>query len=392
MCFAESGLDTVKVSSTAELASAVAAAPAGRHILVSDGAYTASTLTLSADASLHNPIVIRPLNNPGDVILRNADWVIEGVGLVLDRLYFENAHLTFGNVDGGYKAAAYVRVTRGKFTSVDQTPFRLEAVTSIRIDHNDLSGRGDGVFRLIDMRHTEVIAGTQRGVLIDHNYIHDMAPTTGGNGSELIGTSSGDAGPYDPELSILYNLFDTITIPGEGEVFSAKLRGAHVEGNTFDGVALYLTAARQGASWEVRSNWWENSGTGGNGPLIGHGEDHLFIGNHIEGTINEIEIHGGDYLGSVGSYCQSCGYAACENCRVVGNDIEGDLEIGTHFGGNMNSQAATGTNNYGNKINGKVVLDNEIGTTTKTEKTAYTAAVKLTPGSVGLLAADPLCD
>ena len=398
-CYAGSDADTVVVTSMAALGTAINNAPPGRNILVAPGTYTGGTLTFTPSGAVDNPVVVRPRDGIGTVIVNSPSWTLTGSRFVLSGLYFNNAAI---NIDGG---ASFNRITRCRFRQIGRNSIQLYAATDTRIDHCDASDyisstSGKGFVRF---RHTNIANNTMKRILIDYCYVHDIKPSTGANGQEPLGQTSSASGALfkNAEITLDHILMRNVgPIPNEGELIGLKSSGWNIQYCTFENCdGMYINLPRQGSNMTMRSCWFEG---GGNPTLHVLSDNPLVIGNRFVGGEN-LDIFAGNItwseVVSAGNPPANA-YSVVRNGRVIGNVLEtGSIRVGQFWSNLTATERVTGTVLEANIRNGApattsngVSMVFQTGTTVSgTTAEPYTPAVKLAPSDVGLLAPDAAC-
>lgn len=399
-CYVGSDADTVEVASMTALATAINAAPPGRHILIAPGTYTGGTNTFTPSGTENNPVVVRPRDGIGTVTVNSPNWTLTGTRFVLSSLYFNNAGLTLDN------GASFNRVTRCRFREINRNAIQLRATTDTRIDHCDAADymSNTNLKGFVRFIHTNIANGTMKRVLIDYCYVHDISPGTGANGMEPIGQTSSSSGALfeNAEITLDHILMRNVgPIPSEGELIGTKSSGWNIQHCTFENCRdLYINLPRQGSDMTVRSCWFE----GGRNPTLQVMSDNpLIIGNRFVGSEN-LDIFAGNItwseVVSAGNPPASA-YSVVRNGRVIGNVLDtGSIRVG-QFWSNLTATArVTGTVLAANTRNGLPATTSngvnfvyQTGTVvSSTTQESYTPAVKLTPSDVGLFVPDRECE
>lgn len=389
-CFIVGGQDTVEVSSMAALESAVNAASPGRQILIAPGTYSGGNLDFTGNGTEANPIVIRPRDGLGTVTINTARWALTSSSsrLVFTQLFHNGALIEIFGL--------HQRISRCQFRQIDVSAIPVRAAVGTRIDHCDFSDYiGTNNKKCIQFEPDGFGDGTNAPTLIDYNYFHDITPSVGGNGNEIIGWNAAggsnmDLGPAGAIGVVDHCLFKNIDIPDEGEFISLKAGGWRVSFCTFEIMGHYLQP-RTGNNCEFRSNWFE--------AMPSHclniwGDDHLVIGNRFVGNLN-MRIGSGNATSDelIAGTVSVNSYACSRNGRFIGNVMgTGAILVGGYWSGDDNDEPAQDNNLYENTGTVPLVPDKETGTTFNVDNEPYTPAVKLTPADVGLSAPDPLCD
>jgi hypothetical protein len=405
-CFVEGGADTVVVSSTAALESAVNAAPPGRNILVAPGTYGGGTLTFNRNGVQGDPIVIRPQNGLGTVTINNARWTIAGTAswLVVSKLHFNSSRIDlFGD---------HNRVTRCRFRDINLNCIRVDisggpGSRDCRIDHCDFSDY-TGNTNMINIRPGNFATGVSRNILIDHCYFHDMfgENTDGGAINMFLSQPTMDLSGDNVVLD--HCLFENIGWSGTSEIFVVKMGGYKIRFCTFLDVPSDYLQFRGPGNCEIRSCWFENARE-----IHCFGKNQLIIGNRFIGSIDCWAPCGNvDYDVMLANFStHPAGYSAAESSLYVGNRFgSGNLIVGEYWstdtqGGSgpasvpaMNNTLEANTRDSGGNVH--ILLPSKHGvspaqvntTINATTNEPFTPAVKLTSSDVGLLAPDPLCD
>ena len=241
-CGVQSVADTVVVSSMTELEVAVAAAPAGRHILVAPGKYGVSTISLHGNGTEDKPIVIRPQDGLGTVTIDDPRWTFSKSSswLIVERFYFGGSRII---LQGDHN-----RIARCRFRNINvSASIVTHAARDCRIDHcdfADLNPPKGSVAQPIDVKPKYFGNGVAACLLIDYCYFHDMNPAFGQNGMELARTHSVHQSlelARGETVTLDHCLFENIDIPKEGEVITVKMGGWVTRFWTFDNVGLYYS-------------------------------------------------------------------------------------------------------------------------------------------------------
>ena len=385
-CYDFSSGDEVDVDSMAKLAAAVKSAPeGGRQVRVAPGKYAGGRLTL--DRSGSRPVVIRPREGAKSVTIEAPTWTIApgSSRIVIAGFQMTNPEIT---VNGSHH-----RITRCGMSDLDRFAIHLLAATDFRADHCDVTAFHSSSRRKAFVRLDGVSVGKKqcRDVLVDRNYIHHSTPAIGGNGSEFIGLhSSASSAWVDPGLVIDSNLFEDLSIPGEGELIGAKCSGIKFRFNTMLRTKNpYINAPRMAENMEMRSNWFEGT-TSEPVHIFGRG---LLIGNRFMGAL-KCWIAPGDFYwrGKV-----DVGYVASDGSRAIGNRMgSGYIQVGGYWSTRKAKVPARKTNLWGNTRDAggdayQLLDGRHVETTFRKDDEPYKPAVKLTPADVGLAAPDPLC-
>lgn len=429
-CFQIPGAgSTVTVNSGIEMEAAVNAAGPGDHIVFPPGTYAGGTRNLDPQGTAANPIVIRPSTGKNNVTITNATWILAAGSnrLVIYGLNFSGGGTVVGgNTQRGCLdiSGAHHRVTRCQFRQIASDHVNVKAATDTRIDHcdfADLVETSQNNSRCIFLHDTHSQNGSLNRVLIDYCYFHDIIKRFD-SWSNVVHTGGGPATANVNRGIVVDNcLFERVSRVGSSEVVVVKHSGVTIRFCTFRNMANAVNPPgngwpgqyvqqRQGAGLEMRSCWFEN--TGSNTPirfmddesLQSVGGIPLCIGNRIVGT-GDIVAAGGS--GEAGEVPGGQGfYNACCNGRFVGNRMgSGNIRIGvfTTGGGLQPWPTNPGRDAQDNHLQENTrdsgapahQLVNETGTTVAPPAALvnepFVPAVELNPVQVGLGAPDPLC-
>ncbi len=390
-CVLASGADTVVVSSMAALEMAVAAAPAGRQILVAPGTYGVSTISLHGNGAEDKPVVIRPENGLGTVIINEPRWNFSDNSswLVVKEFYFGGSRIV---LQGDHN-----RISRCRFRNINvRASIVTQAARDCRIDHCDFSDLTNHV-SCIHIRPEHFAKGTARKLLIDYCNFHDLTITGKGKSETVIQTFASPAWinlPRGSTVIVDHCLFENCNFPNTGEIIVMKIGGYTVRFSTFVNIGEYLEF-RAAGNGEIRSCWFENNG----GAIKAFGPNHLIIGNRFVNEDLWIASGNGDWENDRLSGNNIGRYAPATNNLVVGNQFDGNsvMHVGGYWPGGTTppqSVPADGNTIEATTPESAVVLDPTSQTDTTVNPTTtvpYTSAVKLTASDVGLNALDPLC-
>ena len=405
-CFVESSSDTVEVSSMSALASALAAAPPGRNILIAPGTYAGGgALDFAGNGAEGNPIVIRPRDGLGTVTINSPRFQFGDTSswIVMEKLYFAASRIVL--------RGDHNRIARCRFRNINvNSPIVTEQARDCRIDHCDFSDwQYDGAQGgCIAVRPEHFPNGAAARLLIDHCYFHDMTPDAGQNGNEIIQlfANTNHSGLEAPTLTVDRCLFSNINIPGEGEIVSIKLGGVAVRGCTFVNCPGMYLPMRTSANCEIRSCWFE--GPLRSDPLMVRGPNNLVIGNRFIGGLNLGVWAGNASWADILSGAAGIGsYAPATESRIIGNRLgSGHILVGTYWGSDTNPGVSLpadsnlleeNTRDSGGSAGSLISSIHGFSpaqtntTVNSTTSAPYTPAVKLTSNNVGLEAPDPLC-
>lgn len=297
---------TRNVTSVAEFKSALAAMNPGDIILVENGTYDLSSLTVNRSACPIRPIVIKA-KNEGQVILNGA------TALVLDGLQYvtlEGFSFRSANVGTGIKMlnCSRVRITRNSF-KLDETninscnwlyigdTFGSTAPLKSghnRVDYNLFEGKTkSGKFILLD---GNINQQTQHDT-IAYNVFKNNGPREE-NEKETIRIGVSTLSQSNGYTVVEYNLFEDCD--GDPEIVSVKSCSNIVRFNTFRR-SLGTVCLRQGNNSIVEGNYFFGEGKtaiytneNGNASTIGaggvrvYGKNHKIFNNYFSGLTGSI--------------------------------------------------------------------------------------------------------
>jgi hypothetical protein len=376
------GADTVEVSSAQGLQDALAAAPAGRNILVTPGTYTGGSRTMSGGGAEGNPVVIRPRDGLSSVTFSSPTWTFSGSNVVIEGMHFTGARLIL--------RGSRIRIARNRFRAISTRCVETRG-HFLRVDHNDFADMLDGNNRsAVLLDSADFANGTVDHVLIDSNYIHDMFNSASGGASEPIalGQTSFGIGSPDRDITVAHNLFHNHSQTGEGELLTLKVPHIKMIDNTITSSSLYVSF-RTTHSMKYWSNWHEGNAN----PIVRmHGSFHDVRGNHFArncriGSGNATTKMQIDALPTATVF-----YAATSNGLFVGNTTAGGAEIRVgEFHNTPNHPAKANVfEANGNVVRSPAGTHQTDTTVESTTSHDFTRAVKLTSNDVGISARDLL--
>ncbi|MDE3099901.1 MAG: hypothetical protein KGJ88_10550, partial [Verrucomicrobiota bacterium] len=400
----------INVSTSSQLASAVAGANPGDIIVMANGNYSGFTMTRSGSASA--PITIEAASQGNAVIssgvveLTNLSYVVlQGLGATTPG----GTLIVDGNVSrpSGFALinASDCRVTRCTFklsgaASGTSWVFLDDNSVSNRVDHcefgpNSVGGHTHYIFPCGD----PTIAGVTppacreswadgngpynpnmaRYTQMDHNYFHDMGS---GDGEIIVPGGIGVTGDYQGTMAnIEYNLF--VNCNGDPEVISIKSSTNTVRFNTFvtcGGVVSF----RSGNGSSVYGNFFLCGGVSGSGGCKINEMHHKFYDNYVENAGSyPIMLEDGDY------YCTN----TFAHAQVVDAEIEYNTVVSPALevlvGHNSTSPLKpTGCVFANNILEGSGTLYQETSgsSVTRSQNISYS----YNPGLSGFIIVDPL--
>ncbi len=323
----------VAVSDAQALAQAAAAVHPGDCIIAADGGYRGASIDIAGTAAA--PVVLRAAHRGKATFTTHLK--LHGSYITLDGFVFSAA----ANV--AIEDCDHCRVTRSRFHLGGGQWISVSGNSdATRIDHNELGPRNqDG--------NMVAPTGLSTHTLIDHNYFHDVAPSTG-NGRETI--RLGCCGPtYDyHDTGNIVELNLLVACSGEAEIVSVKSSSNTIRYNTIHNSAGTITL-RAGKRNSVYGNFV--FGDGKDGGLRVYEDDHRIFDNYVETAAalqangngnghapmkNAIIVHN-TFIGTV-RWAHDSGTDFSDN--VVGGAVSGALAPGGHYAANFVTGAAPG--------------------------------------------------
>jgi poly(beta-D-mannuronate) lyase len=275
---------TVKVATSATLASAIGGALAGDCIVLADGDYTFPAIKAKGTAAA--PIVISAANllkatvSSGNLTYDSAAYV------VVSGLAWSGGPLKMSNCD-------HCRLSRSRLQVIEPatgTDWITVSGTSnyCRIDHNDLGPKLIiGNMIMLSGSGSQVVQNTR----IDHNFFHDVMGG-GGNGWETIRAGLSGWTFSIAHTVIELNLFLHTT--GDPETISVKSSENTIRYNTLRASQGEFTL-RHGNRSSVYGNYILGDGVSGSGGIRVLGQDHKIYNNYIQGISGTgIFLEGGE--------------------------------------------------------------------------------------------------
>ncbi len=347
---------TRTVTTVAEFKAALGAMNPGDLILVEDGNYDLSSLTINRSACPTRPIIIKA-KNQGQVILNGA------TALVLDGLQYvtlQGFSFRSANVGTGIKMlnCNRVRITRNSFkldeTNINSCNWLYIGDTfgstaplrsgNNRIDYNSFEGKTkSGKFILLD---GNINQQTQRDT-IAYNIFKNNGPREE-NEKETIRIGVSTLSQSNGYTVVEYNLFEDCD--GDPEIVSVKSFANTVRYNTFRR-CLGTVCLRQGNNSVVEGNYFFGEGKtaiytneNGNSSVIGaggvrvYGKNHKIFNNYFSGLTGSIfdaaiTITNGDAY-NVANPTDLAKHYVPENVEVVFNTFvnnKSNIEIGYKY-------------------------------------------------------------
>ncbi len=347
---------TRNVTSVTEFKAALLAMNPGDIILVEDGSYDLSSLTINRSACSNRPIVIKAKNQGQAIFTGATALVLDGLQYVtLQGFAFRSA-----NVGTGVKMlnCNRVRITKNSF-KLDETniascnwlyigdtfgstaPLRSG---NNRVDYNLFEGKTkSGKFILLD---GNINQQTQRDT-IAYNIFRNNGPREE-NEKETIRIGVSTLSQSNGYTVVEYNLFEDCD--GDPEIVSVKSFANTVRYNTFRR-CLGTVCLRQGNNSTVEGNYFFGEGKtavytneNGNSSVIGaggvrvYGKGHKIFNNYFSGLTGSIfdaavTITNGDAY-NVANPTDLAKHYVPENVEVVFNTFinnKSNIEIGYKY-------------------------------------------------------------
>lgn len=321
----------------------------GDTVLVSDGTYVLSGVSITRGGTSAKPIVIKSKNLHGAKITGSSSFTLSQISYVT----FEGFDIDVSPSSTIFKmeGCQYVRITRNKLKmstlTTDQTSKWItigdgweNAVCNShhnRIDHNLFDGKYDGgAWLVIDGSHgtTTDISKYDR---IDHNIFRNNGPRAT-NEKETIRVGMSDLSMRDAYCTVENNLFEDCD--GDPEIISVKSGSNIIRNNTFRR-CLGTLSLRHGNNTLIEGNYFFGEGktamfegsTIGCGGVRVYGKGHSIINNYMEGLTGSkwdaaCTITNGDVLNNSSSWSS---HYVPENLVFAYNtlvDNKSNIEIG----------------------------------------------------------------
>ncbi|MDK8180141.1 polysaccharide lyase 6 family protein [Paenibacillus sp. UMB4589-SE434] len=303
----ESGVvsKVVKVSTSAQLETAIDEANPGTTIVLANGTYTGSkALQISGKhGTSTNPITIKAANR-GRAIIAGADvlHIVRSSHIVVEGLKITNTGTTTRSAAVQLDGSNHIRLTRNMF-AVPATGNKMiwleikgENSSDNQIDRNDFNGKSDPapVIAFSGYINGAVKQISQRDV-IEYNHFRNVK-LSAANGNETIRLGVSKISLSEGQNKVQYNLFENCD--GDLEVVSVKSGNNEVRYNTFINNRGGLTA-RHGHNNKFYGNFF--FGDGVKEKVMGiriYGNDHKIYNNYMEDiTGDAIFLDSGKYDG-----------------------------------------------------------------------------------------------
>ncbi|MCI0386474.1 polysaccharide lyase 6 family protein [Streptomyces sp. CNQ085] len=316
----------VNVSSSEQLATAMANAAPGHTIVLADGSYSIGKIR-SRNGTPGAPITV--------MAARQGKAVISGGQLeLLDSSYVTFSGLKWTNsntlkIDGSH----HIRLTRNHFRLTESGSLKWVLIQGAdshhnRIDHNLFEDKHQlGNFITIDGSSTQ----QSQHDLIDHNHFRNIGPRAT-NEMEAIRIGWSAISGSDGFTTVENNLFENCD--GDPEIISVKSNANTVRYNTFRTSQGSLTL-RHGNRSQVHGNFFLGGGRAGTGGVRVYGQDHRIYNNYFEGLTGTgydaaLQLDGGDVdtSGALSAHWRVYRATVVHNTFV---DNVSNIEIGANY-------------------------------------------------------------
>ena len=405
-------LRTRIVSGRLMLDMALASARPGDHIVLADGTYSGSTLTIAANGTAQHPIVIRAANRvqlsaAGAVTVSGArirhriavsgndvwlyglnfdgvDWhegqhyvTLSGTRNVVKRC---RIHAWKGRCVLVSNGSTYARVSRNDMTVKDFSD--LSGLTADQVDVHPTRNR-TGVFIEPQSQYCE----------IDYNHFHDFPPGIAPYGTTKaspILCGEGSATQIRSQYAhVHHNLFRKCEYGASFDATAFEIKGSDnlVELNTWLDCKGHVTS-RQGVRNRFIANWIKNNTRA----MRMFDADHELVGNVLENCPAGIQIMAGSVPWDAPHARKNDRYPQAQNVLLAGNRRVGSsgafLRVGTTFSGrDPTTLPALNTRIEGwDASKGPIAYGRHLGTRGPTPRTqeSWPQAELLTAAQVGL--------
>lgn len=289
--------NSVVVSTSQELVTALASAKPGVTIVLNDGQYTmGKAFTLSGKQGTESsPITIRAANNgKAEITEQTALKITNSSYVVVQGLKFSTKGQTLFTVTGSH----HIRITRNIFAS-PETQANTKTLDIYGngthdnwIDRNEFGPKKNpGPVLAVNGGNGQMSKNDR----IEYNYFHDIGPRIS-NGKETIRLGLGDVSMSAGNAAVQYNLFERCD--GDPEVISVKSSNNEIRYNTVRDSMGQITL-RHGNGSSVYGNFFLGSGKRqGEGGIRIYGNDQKIYNNYFQNlTAEAINIDGGDFDG-----------------------------------------------------------------------------------------------
>jgi len=362
-------LRTIDVANASQLASALANARPGDHIVLADGTYTGS-FVLTVPGTAANPIVVKAANKLGAVI--SGGFQIRADYQILWGLVFASGsglQTWTGN---------FCKVLRCKFDGGIQS----NDASTIELRGSDCEIARCEFANQRSRAITVNVQGGARRALVRYNWFHDVVDNGANfNAAVRIGQSSLEENTT-ASCIVEYNLFERYDAR-YGETVALKSCDNTVRFNTLIDCRISAIQSRVGHRNAINGNIVKDQ-TGAAGGIRVMDRDNVLLGNVLIGSGMRFEVFAGNRRpdDKDGDYSPPAYYPAAWNTILAGN--RGNVVVGAYYGSatppmtvnakNTIIEAHSGTITYARHENTSVV---------PSTNRAIPQAVELRPVDVG---------
>jgi poly(beta-D-mannuronate) lyase len=357
-------LNAQTVSTVAALETALSNATAGTTITIANGTYTDADLSIEANGTASEPIIIQA-ETAGQVIFEDDCRIkLGGSYITLTGVKFTGTYALSTTGASSYVIAfkSSTECSNCTLTQVQIDGYNPSSTTTdfrwVRMygQDNEISyctfNNKTSIGSMIFNQRSD---GNEDRTKIHHNYFSNRVQVgTADAYNDLDVMRIGDSGQsLTYSYTEVYDNYFYKVNGGEPEIISNKSSGNKYYNNTFE---QYLGALslRHGNGCEVYNNFFLNLGQDEsyfNGGIRVEGEDHLIYNNYIQGT-NASKQNSTSKAGSLGGINVSAGqsednfvlsgYGIVKNAMIVNNtlvDCDFGFRIGPDSGGSNQDQA-----------------------------------------------------
>ncbi|MEW5249185.1 polysaccharide lyase 6 family protein [Microbulbifer sp. 2201CG32-9] len=266
------------VSDSLTLQNSITSLACGDNVILQNGNYINTKLSLEMNCSASLPIVIKA-ENPGMAFF-SGDMAIAIPGK-----YYTLSGLSFIRNPGGITrtaSKAHLITVTGRFNRITNTKFDdiddVEGVWVLlngknnRVDHSYFANKSS-VHSYINMDIDPAVISYH---LVDHNYF--SRPLLGSNGGSASRVGHGSMHNYRARIIFEYNLFENED--GESEIVSVKSSENIFRYNTFKNSRGHLSL-RQGQRSLVYDNYFLGNSVAKERGIFIRGEDHVIFNNYF---------------------------------------------------------------------------------------------------------------
>lgn len=348
------------VSTNSELNTAINnAVPGTTIILANSGSWGNTTISISKDGTMENPITIKA-ETPGMVVFSGSTSIkLGGDFIYFEGVVFQNPpasvststpiidfRVNSSNVCNNCKVSNIKIDTFNQGASQESSVFKwiLLRGANNEVSYSSFIGK-HGVGSIINDNRSSTMANYHK---IHHNYFADRTPigvVNDDNDQDAIRIGSSSTSLSDSFTEVYDNYFYNFV--GEIEVISNKSGSNKYYNNTFEDYSGALTL-RHGDNCEVYNNFFLANGQSFSGGIRMMGENHKIYNNYVEGTrakypngsstsgLAGINIHNGIFDSPLNGYWQ------VKNATIVNNtfvDCELGIRVGATFSSGTQNQA-----------------------------------------------------